>query len=107
MFSETSDHTSQLRLIETRFGVPVSNLTTWRRSVTGDMTSAFNFAAPPNSSPPKLDHPALATAAKLPQCVPNVALGTLQYGIPYRVPYPQAMPTQETSPTRGIPSGTC
>ncbi|HWS94013.1 MAG TPA: phospholipase C [Mycobacterium sp.] len=107
MVHDTFDHTSQLRLLETRFGVPVPNLTTWRRSVTGDMTSAFNFAAPPNPSPPKLDHPALGTAAKLPQCVPNVALGSVQYGIPYRVPYPQTMPTQETSPTRGIPSGLC
>lgn len=28
-------------------------------------------------------------------------------GIPYRVPDPQIMPTQETTPTRGIPSGPC
>ncbi|MFV3543570.1 phospholipase, partial [Mycobacterium tuberculosis] len=27
--------------------------------------------------------------------------------IPYRVPFPQSMPTQETAPTRGIPSGLC
>jgi len=107
MAGDRFDHTSQLRLLETRFGVPVPNLTPWRRSVTGDMTSTFNFAAPPNPSPPNLDHPALGTLSKVPQCVPNVALGTLQYGIPYRVPYPQTMPVQETTPTRGIPSGLC
>ena len=101
------DHTSQLRLLETRFGVPVPNLSAWRRSVTGDMTTAFNFAAPPNPSKPKLDHPLVGLAAKVPQCIPNVALGTANLGIPYRVPFPQAMPTQETSPTRGIPSGPC
>jgi len=107
---ETFDHTSQLRLLETRFGVPVPNLTAWRRSVSGDMTSAFNFAVPPNPSRPNLDHPRLAAYPKLPQCVPNVALGSLgdaARGIPYRVPYPQMMPTQETAPARGTPSGPC
>jgi phospholipase C len=107
MVHDRFDHTSQLRLIETRFGVPVPNLTAWRRSVTGDMTSAFNFAVPPNPSPPNLDHPSLNMVSKYPQCIPNVALGTFQYGVPYRVPYPQTMPTQETSPGRGIPSGLC
>jgi phospholipase C len=41
---DTFDHTSLLRFIETRFGVPVPNLSPWRRSVTGDLTSAINFA---------------------------------------------------------------
>jgi phospholipase C len=107
MVHDTFDHTSQLRLIETRFGVPVPNLTPWRRSVTGDMTSTFNFAVPPNPSRPNLDYPGLRALSKVPQCIPNVALGTAHLGIPYRVPYPQAMPTQETSPARGIPSGLC
>lgn len=107
---DTFDHTSQLRLLETRFGVPVPNLSAWRRSTTRDMTSAFNFAVPPNPSKPNLDHPLLAALPKLPQCVPNGLLGSLggaEVGVPYRVPYPQAMPTQETSPSRGIPSGLC
>ncbi|ETZ96931.1 phosphoesterase family protein [Mycobacterium kansasii 662] len=52
MAHDVFDHTSQLRLIEKRFGVPVPNLTAWRRSVTGDMTSAFNFAVPPNRRHP-------------------------------------------------------
>jgi phospholipase C len=41
---DTFDHTSLLRFLETRFGAEVPNLTAWRRSVTGDLTSAFNFA---------------------------------------------------------------
>jgi hypothetical protein len=40
--SDTFDHTSTLRLLETRFGVEVPNLSAWRRRVTGDLTSAFN-----------------------------------------------------------------
>ena len=51
--SEVFDHTSQLRLLETRFGVEVPNLTAWRRSVTGDMTSAFDFGATPDPIRPR------------------------------------------------------
>jgi len=106
--STVLDHTSQLKLLRTRFGVPVPNLTPWRDQTVGDMTTAFNFAAPPNSSRPYLDHPLLSAIPKLPQCVPNAVLGsTVKTSIPYRVPYPQVMPTQETGPVRGTPSGTC
>src|SRR5580704_3040645 len=48
--SEVLDHTSQLRLLERRFGVPVTTLTPWRRATVGDLTSAFNFATPPDRS---------------------------------------------------------
>ncbi|MBB6628237.1 phospholipase C, phosphocholine-specific [Nocardioides sp. KIGAM211] len=41
--SETFDHTSIIRLIEQRFGVEEPNITPWRRSVCGDLTSAFDF----------------------------------------------------------------
>ncbi|HVA02783.1 MAG TPA: alkaline phosphatase family protein, partial [Acidimicrobiales bacterium] len=39
--SDMLDHTSQLRFLETLFGVTVPNLSTWRRSVTGDFTGAL------------------------------------------------------------------
>ncbi|BBZ39501.1 phospholipase C [Mycobacterium conspicuum] len=107
MAHDTFDHTSQLRLLETRFGVPVPNLTPWRRSVTGDMTSTFNFSVPPNSSKPNLDQPFLRALPKLSQCVTSIVPAYLGDGRPYRVPYPQTMPTQETTPVRGIPSGAC
>ena len=38
----------------------VPNLTRWRRKVTGDLTSAFNFAAKPNSGRPSLARPGSA-----------------------------------------------
>ena len=44
--SDTFDHTSILRFLEARFGAEVPNLSAWRRETTGDLTSAFNFAAP-------------------------------------------------------------
>jgi phospholipase C len=49
--SDVFDHTSTLRFLETRFGAEVPNLSAWRRSVTGDLTSAFNFATVDDSVP--------------------------------------------------------
>jgi phospholipase C len=42
--SEVFDHTSILRFMERRFGVDEPNITDWRRTVCGDLTSAFDFA---------------------------------------------------------------
>jgi phospholipase C len=54
VYTDVLDHTSTLRFLETRFGVEVPNLSAWRRSVTGDLTGAFNFAAPPRYGRPSL-----------------------------------------------------
>jgi phospholipase C len=48
---ETFDHSSLLRFLETRFGAEVPNLSDWRRSVTGDLTRAFNFVKVDKSVP--------------------------------------------------------
>ena len=44
--SNSYDHTSMLRFLETWTGVQAPNITSWRRSVTGDLTAAFDFAQP-------------------------------------------------------------
>ncbi len=44
--SEVFDHTSVIKFIEKRFGVFEKNISPWRRAVTGDLTSAFNFVNP-------------------------------------------------------------
>jgi phospholipase C len=49
--SDTFDLTSTLLFCEKRFGAEVPNLSAWRRSTVGDLTSAFNFAAPDASVP--------------------------------------------------------
>ena len=54
--SDTFDHTSLLRFLETRFGAEVPNLSAWRRAATGDLTTAFNFAKV-NPSVPALPQP--------------------------------------------------
>jgi len=100
--SDTFDHTSQLRLIETRFGVEVPNLTAWRRSTVGDMTTAFNFAGGKNTTLPTLPNPNPAAIQSLLEGNVNILLGTLGLGLPYPVP-PNHMPTQETTPVRGRP----
>jgi phospholipase C len=41
--SQVFDHTSVLRFLETRFGVVEPNISTWRRTVCGDLTSIFDF----------------------------------------------------------------
>ncbi|MGW2550601.1 phosphocholine-specific phospholipase C [Streptomyces sp. NPDC001635] len=42
--SETFDHTSVIRFMESRFGVHEPNISPWRRAVCGDLTSAFDFS---------------------------------------------------------------
>jgi phospholipase C len=44
--SEVFDHTSTLRFLEKRFGIKEDNISDWRRSVCGDLTSAFDFRTP-------------------------------------------------------------
>ena len=44
--SQVFDHTSVIRFIEARFGVMEPNISAWRRAVSGDLTTAFNFADP-------------------------------------------------------------
>ena len=51
VLSEVFDHTSVVRLIERRFNVSCPNISPWRRAVTGDLTTAFDFAHPDFSWP--------------------------------------------------------
>lgn len=97
--SEVFDHTSLIRFIETRFaqGNPVlieSNITPWRRAVSGDLTSAFNFKNPNNK------------VVALPSTASDVPPNQNRYAdyVP-SVPTNQTMPTQEpgTRPARPVP----
>jgi phospholipase C len=59
--SEVFDHTSQLRLLSRRFGVPVPNVSTWRRATVGDLDAALRRSRP-DPSPPRLPSRAATTA---------------------------------------------
>ena len=98
--SQTFDHTSLLRFIETRFGVEVPNLSSWRRGITGDLTAALALSKPPDTSVPALPPTSLGQTSAAEQAVLNSLAGTLDLGIDYPLPTANAMPSQETSPTR-------
>ena len=83
--SELFDHTSLIKFIEQRFGggaaVRAPNITAWRRAVTGDLTSAFDFRRPDHEpvelpstaafAPPDRDrHPDYQPAVPAEQAVP-------------------------------------
>ena len=90
-----------LRLIETRFGVTVPNLTPWRRSVTGDFTGALNLTAAPVTAVPTLPTTSLVgNATVIEEAVLNALAGTLDVGIDYPLPASNVMPAQETTPAR-------
>jgi phospholipase C len=94
--SQLHDHTSVIRFLEARFGVMEPQISPWRRAVTGDLTSLFDFKTP-NRAVQKLPDasglPARAAKAKatLPQpTVPQVP-----------EPHPRQEPGQR--PARPLP----
>ena len=100
--SDTFDHTSLLRFLETRFGVEVPNLSAWRRSVTGDLTTALSLAGFANASAPALPPTSPVDRAVLVECGPTFAQGQLGQTVgggfniaPYPPPLHQSMPGQE------------
>jgi phospholipase C len=102
--SDVFDHTSLLRFLETRFGVEVPNLSAWRRSVTGDLTTAFDFAHP-DPSVPSLPQPSLADPRVLASDCPTNAPDAGDESFPTIVGYPllpppQTMPGQEPGKPR-------
>jgi len=109
--SDTFDHTSTLRFIETRFGVPVPNLSSWRREATGDLTSAIDFAGG-TRNPDGLGS-LLTGGARVAsdggrvvvQCA-NMGAATLQ-STGYPVPTARSLPHQEPGTARRPSGPTC
>jgi phospholipase C len=93
--SNTYDHTSVLRFLETWTGVRASGISSWRRSVTGDLTAAFDFGHPDFSVP------------VLPDTAPLIAQSDAQKSFPPVTPPAagaQAIPAQEPGTRRHRPS---
>ncbi|MFC0551106.1 phosphocholine-specific phospholipase C [Planotetraspora thailandica] len=92
--SETFDHSSTVRFLETWLGIKAPDLGAWRRQVVGDLTSAFDFANP-------------VAAPPVPEIMPETpADGAFTPGRWYPVvPDEQRMPVQEpgTKPARALP----
>jgi phospholipase C len=92
--SQVFDHTSVIRFIETWTGVKDHNISEWRRAVSGDLTSCFDFSRPDFSIPrltdtSKLQAAAIADGAKPPVAAPAVGA--------------QVMPVQEAVARRHRP----
>jgi phospholipase C len=91
--SEVSDHTSVIQFLErwtTALGRPADcpNISAWRRSVCGDLTSAFDFEHPVYGLP------------RLPDPGPPIGAPP----VPYQgEPASNAMPEQEAGPKRARP----
>ena len=113
---DTFDHTSTLRFLETRFGAEVPNLSAWRRSVTGDLTSALNLvkvdaSVPALPQPSALDPRVIlsncATSAPLDLATDSTnSLKALEETLvaPYPATVNSAPPPQEPG-TAPVPSG--
>ena len=71
--SNTYDHTSMNRFLQTWTGAPLVNVTAWRNSVSGDLTAAFDFANPDYSVPTLPDTAALITQSDAEKSFPAVA----------------------------------
>jgi phospholipase C len=101
--SEVFDHTSILRFLERRFGVAEPNISAWRRTVGGDLTSLFDFARPERARPAGLF--AAGHRASLER-----ADAICRNHKPGPLPLTQSLPSQEragrgdsTRPARALP----
>lgn len=114
------DHTSLLRFLETRFGVPIPaydpasrrpGLSPWRRHAVGDLTSTLQATA--DTSLPTLPATSLADPVVLRQCVPSAIASQLSNGKPsplvpvYQVRNPAALPGQEPGARRLVGETSC
>jgi phospholipase C len=101
--SDRFDHTSMLRFLETRFGVEVPNLSVWRRSVTGDLTSTLDLTKP-DLSVPSLPAPTAEQVAAPRGCPPHEIIAKVPT---YQAPAGPPMPTQEPGTAKRRPSSRC
>jgi phospholipase C len=94
--SDVFDHTSQLRFLETLFGVTAPNISSWRRSVTGDLTSTLTSYAKPVTKTPKLPLTSDSiTAAPIgTECNDAQLLELNPTTAPFKIPKHQTIPTQ-------------
>jgi phospholipase C len=88
------DHTSMLLFLEKRFGISIPNISQWRRSTVGDLTTTLDINRP-DASPPNLPPTAINTAALDAVCPGNQNIvSLLDPPPPLSIPATQTMPTQ-------------
>ncbi|MCU1601646.1 MAG: phospholipase, partial [Frankiales bacterium] len=91
--SEVFDHTSQLRLLEERFGIHVPAISAWRRKTVGDLTSAL-FRSRPDFAMPALPVAPIGSYDVTGPCKEPVQSTEFGGATPV-LPRQQTMPTQD------------
>jgi phospholipase C len=93
--SETFDHTSQIRLLEERFGISCPNISAWRRQAVGDLTSTLDIKGSDTSVPtmPPTSENGTVVSMECPDNQNEASL--LSPAPPLTIPTTQSMPTQE------------
>ncbi len=99
--SQTFDHTSVIQFMEKRFGVMEPHITPWRRAVSGDLTSAFNFqVANPSKSllPNTTNYLSFVNGSSLSPVTQQIIAAGRQPVATARISVPttQTMPVQES-----------
>ena len=84
--SNTYDHTSMNRFLQTWTGAPLVNVTQWRNQVSGDLTAAFDFANPDFSVPTLPDTVPLITQSDAEKSFPGVSIPTGAQTMPAQEP---------------------
>jgi len=51
VYSEVSDHTSIIKLLEEKFDIKCPNISPWRRAIVSNLLAAFDFENPDYSWP--------------------------------------------------------
>jgi phospholipase C len=100
------DHTSQLRFLETLFGVTAPNISSWRRSVTGDLTPTLPVLGAPVTKVPRLPVTSASTTAPPVggECTPVQILELNPTTAPFPIKKKQKMPSQARGSLRPTPT---
>lgn len=98
--SDTFDHTSQIRLLEERFGIHCPNISNWRRKAVGDLTSMLNLKNSDTSVPamPAATEDGPVVRAECPDNQSPFSLTAAAPGL--TIPAEPTMPTQEPGTAR-------
>jgi len=95
--SDTFDHTSQLQFVAERFGVSVPNVSTWRQSTAGNLTTTLPRLNTPTTKVPKL--PETSENIKEAPIKGECSKDQLEENNPATAPYP--IPSNQVQPVQG------
>ena len=112
--SDVFDHTSQLLFLQTLFGATVPNISSWRASTVGDLTSTLPVLPGSSAGSPNYRVPRLPTVSD-DQTVAPISNGCTTAeilelnpsptsSVPYPIPNHQGLPTQRRGTSKPTPT---